>query len=80
MASQLGSYTAGRMVRTRSGGRSAAAMKQLLSKLRSTWRRSSGRPAASFGYDLQSYSLNFDDGLGSSAGGYSFQTSSIPCN
>ncbi|CAL4917101.1 unnamed protein product [Urochloa decumbens] len=86
-SSQLGSYTAGsgarKMVRTGSGGgRSAAAMKQLLSKLRSTWRRSSGRPAASFGYDLQSYSLNFDDGhLGSSAGHHRFQTSSvIPCN
>ncbi|CAL4933684.1 unnamed protein product [Urochloa decumbens] len=86
-SSQLGSYTAGsgtrKMVRTRSGGQSAAAMKQLLSKLRSTWRRSSGsgRPAASFGYDLQSYSLNFDDGLGSSAGHHRFQTSVvIPCN
>ncbi|CAN6299144.1 unnamed protein product [Urochloa humidicola] len=83
MASQLGSYTAGsgnrKMVRTRSGRRSAAAMKQLLSKLRSTLRRSSGRPAASFGYDLQSYSLNFDDGL-SSYGGHSFQTSVISCN
>ncbi|CAN6310854.1 unnamed protein product [Urochloa humidicola] len=84
MASQLGSYTAGsatrKMVRTRSGGRSAAAMKQLLSKLSATWtRRSSERPAASFGYDLQSYSLNFDDGLGSSAGNR-FQTSVISCN
>ncbi|CAN6310855.1 unnamed protein product [Urochloa humidicola] len=84
MASQLGSYTAGsgtrKMVRSRSGGRSATVMKQLLSKLRSTWSRSSGRPAASFGYDLQSYSLNFDDDLGSSVG-HRFQTSVvIPCH
>ncbi|KAJ1295310.1 hypothetical protein BS78_01G214300 [Paspalum vaginatum] len=49
-----------------SSGRSAAAVKQLLSRLRCTWRRRATRlrrPAAvSFGYDLHSYSQNFDDG------------------
>ncbi|KAJ1295311.1 hypothetical protein BS78_01G214400 [Paspalum vaginatum] len=48
------------------GGRSAAAVKQLLSRLRGTWRRRAMRPrrpaTVSFGYDLHSYSLNFDDG------------------
>ncbi|CAN6299145.1 unnamed protein product [Urochloa humidicola] len=73
---QLGAYTGGssrrRLVNARSGGRTAAAAKQLLSRLRSTWRRS----AVSFVYDLQSYSRNFDDGLGSSG----HPLSSIPCN
>jgi hypothetical protein len=45
----------------------AAAAKQRLSRLRSTWRRGAGRPrrpaVKSFRYDLQSYSHNFDDGL-----------------
>jgi hypothetical protein len=66
---QLGLHTGGgsrRRVDARSGGRSAAAVKQLLSRLRSTWRRSPRRAAVSFGYDLQSYSQNFDDGLASS--------------
>ncbi|RCV42597.1 hypothetical protein SETIT_9G228300v2 [Setaria italica] len=54
----------------RSSGRSAAAaVKQLLSRLRSSWRRRrAARPrqaAVRFGYDLHSYSQNFDDGLGS---------------
>ncbi|KAF8723042.1 hypothetical protein HU200_022191 [Digitaria exilis] len=57
----------------RSGGRrssSAAAVKQLLSRLRSAWRRRAARPrprrgAARFAYDLQSYRQNFDDGLSS---------------
>ena len=51
-------------------------MKQLLRKLRSTWRRrrrSAERPrravVRSFGYDLQSYYQNFDDGLAFSGGG-----------
>ncbi|CAN6304926.1 unnamed protein product [Urochloa humidicola] len=81
---QLGAYTGGssrrRLVNARSGGRTAAAAKQLLSRLRSTWRRSAARPkrraAVSFVYDLQSYSRNFDDGLGSSG----HPLSSIPCN
>ncbi|WVZ59199.1 hypothetical protein U9M48_009385 [Paspalum notatum var. saurae] len=50
---------------TRAGGRSAAAVKQLLTRLRSTWRRRvtrPRRPALSFAYDLHSYSQNFDDG------------------
>ncbi|KAJ1295314.1 hypothetical protein BS78_01G214700 [Paspalum vaginatum] len=56
-----------RVVRASSsgGGRSAAAVKQLLTKLRCTWRRRATRPrraAVSFGYDLHSYSQNFDDG------------------
>nr|CAB3499431.1 unnamed protein product [Digitaria exilis] len=60
---------------SQSGGRptstaAAAAPKQLLSKLRSTWRRGVARPrpvaAVRFGYDLHSYSQNFDDGLSSS--------------
>jgi hypothetical protein len=73
MASLLGLNTGGsrRRVDGRSGGRPAAA-KQLLSRLRSTLRRGAGRrrqPAVkSFGYDLQSYSKNFDDGLASSSG------------
>ncbi|TKV93473.1 hypothetical protein SEVIR_9G227500v4 [Setaria viridis] len=79
MASRLGLYTGGsrRRVDGRSGERSSvasAAAKQLLSRLRSTWRRSAGRPrrpAVKFGYDLQSYSQNFDDGLASS--GHRFQ-------
>ncbi|CAL4925343.1 unnamed protein product [Urochloa decumbens] len=70
MASQqLSVYASGSS--RRSGGRPAAAVKQLLSRLRSTWRRRSaarpGRAAVrSFGYDLPSYSQNFDDGLASS--------------
>jgi hypothetical protein len=50
-------------------------MKQLLRKLRSTWRRrrrSAARPrraVVTFGYDLQSYYQNFDDGLAFSGGG-----------
>jgi hypothetical protein len=69
---QLGPYTGGgSSSRRRSGGgRSAAAVKQLLSRLRSTWRRrrAAARPRrrankVSFGYDLQSYRQNFDDGL-----------------
>ncbi|KAF8672731.1 hypothetical protein HU200_049428 [Digitaria exilis] len=50
---------------------SGSRMASLLSKLRSTWRRGGvarPRPAAAvrFGYDLHSYSQNFDDGLSSS--------------
>uniref|UniRef100_K4AHH4 Uncharacterized protein n=1 Tax=Setaria italica TaxID=4555 RepID=K4AHH4_SETIT len=69
---QLGLYTGGsrRRFHARSGGLSAAAAaKQLLSRLRSTWRRRVVRPrraAVRFGYDLQSYCHNFDDGLASS--------------
>ena len=59
-----------RRLHARSGGRPAAAVKQLLSRLRSTWRRRRAarprRAAASFVYDLHSYSQNFDDGLASS--------------
>ncbi|KAJ1295315.1 hypothetical protein BS78_01G214800 [Paspalum vaginatum] len=57
-----------RVVRAGSGGggRSSAALKQLLTKLRCTWRRRATRPrrpaTVSFGYDLHSYSQNFDDG------------------
>ncbi|RCV42594.1 hypothetical protein SETIT_9G228000v2 [Setaria italica] len=82
MASQLGAYTGGNRRRghcRRSAA--AAAAKQLLSRLRSTWRqRSTARPrraaVRSFGYDLHSYSQNFDDGLGSSC----HMLSVIPCN
>ncbi|KAJ1295313.1 hypothetical protein BS78_01G214600 [Paspalum vaginatum] len=53
-----------------SGRSSSAAVKQLLSRLRCTWRRRAMRPrrpaAVSFGYDLHSYSQNFDDGVASS--------------
>jgi hypothetical protein len=49
----------GGTVHGRSGSRSAAAVKQLLSRLRCSWRRR----AARFGYDLHSYSQNFDDGI-----------------
>ncbi|RLN40096.1 hypothetical protein C2845_PM01G40720 [Panicum miliaceum] len=71
MASPVSAYTGGSgSSRTRSGGRSAAAAaaaKHVLSRLRSTWRRSAAQPrrraAVSFGYDLRSYSQNFDDDL-----------------
>uniref|UniRef100_A0A0E0M8I6 Uncharacterized protein n=1 Tax=Oryza punctata TaxID=4537 RepID=A0A0E0M8I6_ORYPU len=36
---------------------------KLRSRLRSSKRRHAGGAAARFGYDLQSYSRNFDDGL-----------------
>jgi len=69
-ASLLGLYTSGSgqggRVHGRSGGRSAAAVKQLLSRLRCSWRRRAARPrrsAVRFGYDLHSYSQNFDDGI-----------------
>nr|TKV93469.1 hypothetical protein SEVIR_9G227300v2 [Setaria viridis]TKV93470.1 hypothetical protein SEVIR_9G227300v2 [Setaria viridis] len=49
--------------------RPAAPVRQLLRRLlRCRLRSSAGRPgraAASFGYDQQSYSQNFDDGIGS---------------
>ncbi|TVU30423.1 hypothetical protein EJB05_22047, partial [Eragrostis curvula] len=73
MASLLGLYGGGgrkRVHAKRRGGkaawRSAAPVRQLLRRL---WRRGtarSRRPAVRFGYDLQSYAQNFDDGLGSS--------------
>nr|CAB3494474.1 unnamed protein product [Digitaria exilis] len=82
---QLGQHTGGgssrRRAHGRSGGRSSSAVKQLLLRLRSAW-RSGGtvrprRAATRFGYDLQSYCQNFDDGgLGSS--GHSLAV--IPCN
>ncbi|RCV42592.1 hypothetical protein SETIT_9G227800v2 [Setaria italica] len=79
MASLLGLHTG----RPPAAGRwSTAAVKQLLSRLmRSTWRRGAARPrrraaVRSFGYDLQSYSQNFDDGIGCS-GGHHFSV--IPC-
>jgi hypothetical protein len=68
MATQQLSLYASSGSRSGGGGRSAAAVKQLLSRLRSTWRRRAARPrrpAVRFGYDLQSYSQNFDDGLSS---------------
>ncbi|TVU30421.1 hypothetical protein EJB05_22044, partial [Eragrostis curvula] len=47
--------------------RSSSPVRQLLKRL---WRRGTARPRraapVSFGYDLHSYSQNFDDGLGSS--------------
>ncbi|GJM84755.1 hypothetical protein PR202_ga00457 [Eleusine coracana subsp. coracana] len=56
-----------RSVQTRTGA--AAPVKQLLTKLGSSLRRSTARPrraaALTFAYDLQSYSQNFDDGIGS---------------
>ncbi|KAF8672732.1 hypothetical protein HU200_049429 [Digitaria exilis] len=84
---QLGQQTGGgsrRSVHARSGGRrspSAAAAKQLLLRLRSAWRSGGAarprRVAVRFGYDLQSYCQNFDDGgLGSSA----HPLAVIPCN
>ncbi|OEL17967.1 hypothetical protein BAE44_0021015 [Dichanthelium oligosanthes] len=76
---QLGVNTGGGRRRVDNASRSAAAVKQLLSRLRSTWRGSAARPrraAARFGYDLQSYSQNFDDGLASSG----HPLSVIPCN
>ena len=87
MASLVSAYTggSGSGSHSRSGGGSAAAAaaaaKQMLSRLRSTWRRSAARPkrraAVSFGYDLRSYSQNFDDGLVGSSG---HPLSVIPCN
>ncbi|RLN16663.1 hypothetical protein C2845_PM02G12170 [Panicum miliaceum] len=85
MASPVGAYTGGSgSSHARSGRRSAAAAaaaKLMLSRLRSTWRRGAARPrrraAVSFGYDLRSYSQNFDDGLVGSSG---HPLSVIPCN
>jgi len=69
-ASLLGLYTSGSAqagrLHGRSGGLSAAAVKQLLSRLRCSWRRRAARPrrsAVRFWYDLHSYSQNFDDGI-----------------
>jgi hypothetical protein len=46
----------------------APPVKQLLRRLKYRLRRSAAPPApVSFGYDMQSYSQNFDDGLGSSS-------------
>jgi hypothetical protein len=45
--------------------RSTAPMKQLLRRLQYRLRRSA-TPPVRFSYDLESYSQNFDDGLGSS--------------
>uniref|UniRef100_A0A0A8XPU2 Uncharacterized protein n=1 Tax=Arundo donax TaxID=35708 RepID=A0A0A8XPU2_ARUDO len=73
MAPPLGLYGGGgrRRVHARSGRgrawRSAAPVRLLLRRLRSSLRRTAARPAVRFGYDLQSYSQNFDDGLGSFA-------------
>ena len=73
-ASLLGLYNGGsgrgRRVHARSGSRrSAAVVKQLLSRLSRSWRRRAVRPrrtAVRFGYDLHSYYQNFDDGIASS--------------
>ncbi|PAN46968.1 hypothetical protein PAHAL_9G227900 [Panicum hallii] len=57
-----------RRVGAGSDGGAAAPVKQLLRRLLRC-RLSAGRPgraAVRFGYDLQSYSRNFDDGIGSS--------------
>ncbi|KAJ1295312.1 hypothetical protein BS78_01G214500 [Paspalum vaginatum] len=55
---------------TSGSGRSAAVVKQLLWRLRCTWRSRATQPrrpaVTSFGYDLHNYSQNFDDGLASS--------------
>ena len=66
-ASLLGLYNGGSgqcgRVRARCG------VKQLLSRLRRSWRRGAARPrrsAVRFGYDLHSYYQNFDDGIASS--------------
>jgi hypothetical protein len=75
-ASLLGLYSGGSgrygRVRARSGGcRSAAAVKQLLSRLMRSWRRLVARPRRTtvrFGYDLHSYYQNFDDGIASYSG------------
>ncbi|OEL14569.1 hypothetical protein BAE44_0024413 [Dichanthelium oligosanthes] len=51
----------------------AAPVRRLLRRLRCSLRRSAARPsraAVSFGYDLHSYSQNFDDGIISSPGGH----------
>ncbi|GJN20818.1 hypothetical protein PR202_gb08241 [Eleusine coracana subsp. coracana] len=53
---------------TQNSGGAKMVVGQLLRRLRSTWRsraataRSRRAAAARFGYDLQSYSRNFDDG------------------
>ena len=60
-----GSGRGGRVYARSGGRRSAAAVKQLLSRVRRSWRRRAARPrrsAVRFGYDLHSYSQNFDDG------------------
>ncbi|KAF8672723.1 hypothetical protein HU200_049420 [Digitaria exilis] len=63
MASLLSLYGSGRR-------RSPAPVSRLLRRLRSSLRRSAARPrreAVRFGYDLHSYSQNFDDGLAASS-------------
>jgi hypothetical protein len=78
MASPMSLYSGGSsssrqgVVQTTSGGGAARrpAVKQLLRRLQYRLRRSAATPRraapVSFVYDLQSYSQNFDDGLGSS--------------
>ncbi|KAG0549260.1 hypothetical protein BDA96_01G240000 [Sorghum bicolor] len=71
MASLLSLYgSGGRRRMSRSSG-TAAPVRRLLRRLRSSFGRSAARPrrrsAVRFGYDLHSYSQNFDDGVASSA-------------
>ncbi|TVU30419.1 hypothetical protein EJB05_22042, partial [Eragrostis curvula] len=74
LSSLYGGSSNRKSVQTMSGSaassRSAAPVKQLLRRLQYTLRRSVSRPRraalVSFGYDLESYSQNFDDGLDSS--------------
>nr|CAB3499436.1 unnamed protein product [Digitaria exilis] len=77
MASLLSLYGSGSGRRrvSRDGGSawqspSPAPVSRLLRRLRSSLRRSAARPrreAVRFGYDLHSYSQNFDDGLAASS-------------
>ncbi|KAF8723040.1 hypothetical protein HU200_022189 [Digitaria exilis] len=73
MASLLSLYGSGRRRVSRNGGtawQSPAPVSRLLRRLRSSLRRSAARPrreAVRFGYDLHSYSQNFDDGLAASS-------------
>jgi hypothetical protein len=70
MVSLLSLYGSGGRRRTSRGSGTAAPVRRLLRRLRSSFGRITARPrrsAVRFGYDLHSYSQNFDDGVASSA-------------
>ncbi|EAY78855.1 hypothetical protein OsI_33958 [Oryza sativa Indica Group] len=76
MATAKGAGAAGRR-RSSSAVAAPRPVRQLYWKVRSRLRSSSkrhagGAAAARFGYDLQSYSRNFDDGVGLVVSGHRF--------
>ena len=66
MVSLLSLYGSGGRRRMSRASGTAALVRRLLRRLRSSFGRSAARPRRSevrFGYDLHSYSQNFDDGV-----------------